>query len=580
MTEYATCDVQAAFCSVLCDEWARAGVTDAIVAPGSRSTPLIAALDADPRIRVSVVLDERSAGFTALGCALASGRPTVVVTTSGTASVELHPAVAEADQAGVPLIAVTTDRPPELHAVGAPQTLDQHGLFGPSVRWAVDPGVADLDASGMWRSLGARVVAESMAHPGGPGPVHLNLPFREPLLGHPDRVPIPAARAGRPAWHAVSTAAAGPPSEEAVELLRSHRGGRGLIVAGAGSGPAALRLAGVLGWPLLADPRSGARRPSSLVVSAADPILRTGEFAAMVPDIVLRAGAPWASKVVGQWLARLPAGVPQVLVDPIGRWADPDRAASHVIRTDVSGLADALGEAAVPAAGEWVETWAGAERAARHAIDGLLGPIGELALSEPGVAYAAAGAVTAGPLLTSSSMPIRDVEWYGSPADGLRVLANRGVNGIDGVLSTALGVALAQPDGPAVALLGDLAFLYDAGSLLWAAGRPVDLRVVVIDNNGGGIFSFLPQAEALRADVFERYWGTPHGLDLVAVASAYGVAAERVESRAALDHFLAAPGSSVRVAVVPSDRADNVKAHERLNSEVAEAVADRNYRSH
>ncbi len=176
-------DVQAAFCAVLCDEWARAGVSDAVVAPGSRSTPMVSALDAEPRIRVTVVLDERSAGFTALGMGLATGRPAVVVTTSGTASVELHPSVVEAGQALVPMIAVTTDRPAELHHVGAPQTVEQAGLFGPVVRWAADPGVADPAAGGMWRSLAARCVAEAVAGPGGPGPVHLNLPFRAPLLG-------------------------------------------------------------------------------------------------------------------------------------------------------------------------------------------------------------------------------------------------------------------------------------------------------------------------------------------------------------------------------------------------------------
>ena len=577
MTEYAACDVQAAFCSVLCDEWARAGVTDAVVAPGSRSTPMIAALDADPRIRVSVVLDERSAGFTALGLGLVSGRPALVVTTSGTASVELHPSVAEADQAGVPLIAVTTDRPPELHEVGAPQTLRQQGLFESSVRWAFDPGVADLGGSGMWRSLAGRAVGEAMAGPAGPGPVHLNLPFREPLLGDPDRVPIPPGRVGGDPWHVVPAVSLGAPPAEITGLLGRYRGGRGLIVAGVGAGPDAVRLAEVLGWPLLADPRSGARVPSPFLVSAADPILRTDEFAALIPEVVLRIGAPWASKVLGQWLGRLPADVPQVLVDPWGRWADPDRRASHVVRTDASGLAHALGDGTARPAGEWMDQWAGAERAARAAIEGLLEAGGELELSEPGAAFAAAGG---GVLVTSSSMPVRDVEWYAAPISGGRVLANRGVNGIDGVLSTALGVALGNPGSPTTALLGDLAFLYDAGALLWAAGRPADLRVVVIDNDGGGIFSFLPQAAALRTDVFEQYWGTPHSLDLVAVASAYGVAAERVESRAGLDRFLGGPGAGVRVAVVPSDRAGNVKAHERLNAEVADAVAVRIHRSH
>ena len=185
-------DVQAAFCAVLCDEWARAGVTHAVVSPGSRSTPLVAALDAEARIRVAVVLDERSAGFTAVGLGRATGRPAVVVTTSGTAAVELHPAVVEAGQDWVPLIAVTADRPPELHHVGAPQTVEQPGLFGPVVRWAADPGVPDAAGAAAWRSLAARSVAEAVAGPEGPGPVHLNLPFREPLLGDAGAIEWPA----------------------------------------------------------------------------------------------------------------------------------------------------------------------------------------------------------------------------------------------------------------------------------------------------------------------------------------------------------------------------------------------------
>lgn len=587
-------DVQAAFCAVLCDEWARAGVTDAVVAPGSRSTPMLAALDAEERIRVAVALDERSAGFTALGLGLATGRPAVVVTTSGTASVELHPAVVEAGQALVPLIAVTTDRPPELHHVGAPQTVEQFGLFGPVVRWAADPGVPELASSAMWRSLAARCVAEAVAGAAGPGPVHLNLPFREPLLGDPGRVGaalLPGRPGGAP-WHTASPAGAadsslaGPRHGSVLDVLRRHAGGRGLIVAGQGAdhgaADAVLDLARLLHWPVLAEPRSGCRVPSPWVVSTADALLRVPAVNRLTPDVVVRIGTPWASKVLNQWLAGLPVATPQIIVDPWGRWADPDRRAFCLLRSSAGDLLEALRRTAgadpAPPAGPtsgWAVTWLDAERAARAVLDEHLRPGGELELSEPAVARAALTGLPEGAaLVVSSSMPVRDVEWYGPPASGVRVVSNRGANGIDGVVSTAIGVALGRPGRPTVGLLGDLAFLYDAGALLWAGRRAVDLRLVVVDNDGGGIFSFLPQAAALPADRFERYWGTPHGLDLVALASAYGVPAERVSSRADLDRFLGEEGhGGIRVAVVRSDRAANVAAHDRLHSAVADAVA-------
>ena len=574
-------DVQAAFCSVLCDEWARAGLTDAVVAPGSRSTPMVVALDAEARIRVTVVLDERSAGFTALGLGLATGRPAVVVTTSGTASVELHPAVVEAAQALVPFIAVTTDRPPELHHVGAPQTVEQAGLYGGAVRWAVDPGVVDPGSAGGWRSLAARCVAEAVAGPQGPGPVHVNLPFREPLLGRADAFGSPPGRPEGAPWHHAPAPPPGPPDPAVVELLRGHAGGRGLIVAGAGAdhphGPApVMALAEALGWPVLAEPRSGCRIEAPLVVSAADPLLRDPGWAGRHPEAVLRLGSPWASKVLNQWLAALPPTVPQILADPWGRWSDPDRTTTHLTGATAAALAGGLtGGRTGPVRPEsdWVRDWRAGERVARNVIDRLLGPDGDLAWSEPAVAAATlAGVPGGGTLVVSSSMPVRDVEWYGAPRSGARVLSNRGANGIDGVVSTAVGVALARPTAPTVGLVGDLAFIYDAGALLWAAGRPIDLRVVVVDNDGGGIFSFLPQASSLPPDRFERYWGTPHGIDLVALVAAYGVPAERVADRSGLDRFLTDRTRGVRVAIVGSDRAANVVAHDRIHAAVARAA--------
>jgi 2-succinyl-5-enolpyruvyl-6-hydroxy-3-cyclohexene-1-carboxylate synthase len=545
-------DAQATFAATLVEEWERAGLTDAVVAPGSRSTPMLVALERSA-LRLHVVLDERSAGFVALGLGKASGRPAVVVTTSGTAAVELHPAVVEAHQAAVPLIAVTADRPAELHGVGAPQTVEQEGLFGGAVRWAASPGVPDRAVASTWRSVASRAVAEAMAG----GPVHLNLAFREPLLGEVVDMP-PGRPDGRP-WH---RGIEGRGSAAAVPLE-----GRGVIVAGEGvTDPLAVHaLAERLGWPVLADPLSGCRQPGPGTVAAADALLRIPGWS---PDMVLRLGRPWTSKVMANWLAGL--GVPQVVV---GGWADPDRVARTVVRADPSAFCRALlaGVVASKEKGAWLDAWQAGEKAAQAAIEAVLA--GHDEATEPAVARTLAATVPDGTtLVASSSMPVRDVEWFTAPRRGLRVLANRGANGIDGVVSTALGVALAA--GPTVALLGDLAFLYDAGALLWARQRGVPLTLVVADNGGGGIFSFLPQATAVAEGTFERLWGTPHGVDLVAVAAAYGMPARRVERAAEVAPAVAAAVASgqLSVVVVSTDRGANVAVHDEINAAVAKAV--------
>jgi 2-succinyl-5-enolpyruvyl-6-hydroxy-3-cyclohexene-1-carboxylate synthase len=587
MSAGAGADRQAAFCAVMCDEWARSGVTDAVVAPGSRSTPLVAALAAEDQIRVHVVLDERSAGFVALGLGSAEGRPAVVVTTSGTASVELHPAVVEASQGCVPLIAATADRPPELHHVGAPQTVDQRGLFAHAVRWEVDGGVAMDGAPTAWRSLAARTVAEASGGSAGPGPVHLNLPFREPLLGSGDASAV-AGRDGRRAWHVAGETPLGPPAR-VTDLLRGFAGGNGLVVAGRGAvaspGPVGqaqvaeiLDAADRLGWPVLADPLSGCRIDHPAVVSFADSLLRQPEMASSTPEVVVRIGATWASKVLAQWLAGLDASIPQVVIDPWGRWFDPDRTASMVVHALPSSVLSSAahragaGEPGPPS--QWAQRWRIADIAGGGAIAGLLDPGGRLEMSEPAVARAVLrGVPETGQLVVSSSMPVRDVEWFGGPRAGVCVISNRGANGIDGVLSTAIGAALAR-GAPTVALLGDLAFLYDAGALVGSASRELSLSVVVVDNDGGGIFSFLPHASAFDGSVFERYWGTPHGLDLVAVAAGYAVDACSIDGRQQLDHWLAAAGGTgLRVGVIRSDRSANVAHHDDVNAAVSAAVS-------
>ena len=424
--------VAATFSATLVDEWVRAGLTDAVMAPGSRSTPLAVALVRDGRIALHVRLDERSAAFFAVGIGLATGRPAVLVTTSGTAAIEVHAAVVEAHQARVPLIVCTADRPPELHHVGAPQTVEQASLFVGALRWAVDPGVPDEAARSSWRSLGSRLVAEAVAGPMGPGPVHANLAFREPLLTDASDLP-PGRRNGRP-WHRVNPVRRipAPGSFDALVAL-ARPSAKGVIVAGAGAGrPETVRqLAAILGWPVLADPRSGARIPGeegAPTVAAADALLRVEQFAVEhVPEIVLRLGEPWASKVVANWLSSsAESGATHILVDPHWAWRDPGREAEVVVPADPDHVMEALmlrtltaagagaagvpaapGAAAPSAAAEWPAGWAKAEALAQKAIDRALASHDEA--TEPGVARALfAWAPPGSTIVASSSMPVRD----------------------------------------------------------------------------------------------------------------------------------------------------------------------------
>ncbi|MEA3077251.1 MAG: 2-succinyl-5-enolpyruvyl-6-hydroxy-3-cyclohexene-carboxylate synthase [Actinomycetota bacterium] len=561
--------LQAAFAATLVDEWWRAGVRDAVVSPGSRSTPLALALAAmQPRMRVHVVLDERSAGFYAIGLALASNRPSVVLTTSGTAAAELHAAVVEAHQARVPMLVCTADRPPDLHHVGAPQTIVQSGLYGGAVRWAAEPGVVEgIPVSG-WRSLASRAFAEATANVSGPGPVHLNLAFRDPLVAALDESLVPHGRDdGRP-WHRAERA----PGVVRRDLAAELNGRRGVIVAGRRCGRTTLGfLAEALQWPVLADARS-LMRGTPNAVAAFDEVLRATSFPV---ETVLRIGEAPASKVLSEWLASVD-GAEQIVVDPYGRWPDPERRADLVVHADPTSFCAELMDAVHPAPDGWLDGWLSAESVAQRAIDSVLAAHAEP--TEPGIARALTSPALDPDvsLFVSSSMPIRDVEWYGHPSSPHRVHASRGANGIDGVVSTTLGLAAgAGPGAPVVGLLGDLAFLHDAGGLLGATERKLRCVLVVVDNGGGGIFSFLPQASALGHERFEQLFGTPQSTDLAGLAAAHGIATTRVEAMAdllpAVDAGLRAGG--VHVLVVRTQREANVAVHEEMHAAVGRALA-------
>jgi 2-succinyl-5-enolpyruvyl-6-hydroxy-3-cyclohexene-1-carboxylate synthase len=566
-------DAAAAFARALVDEWVRAGVGHACVAPGSRSTPLALALADDERVRVHISIDERSAAFLALGVGRASGRPAVVLCTSGTAVANLHPAVLEAFHGRVPLLVCTADRPPELLDTGAGQTIDQRGIYGGAVRWstALGPPTDVVGAGAGWRSVGARSVSEAVGPPA--GPVHLNLAFREPLV--PTGAPLveaPGRSDGRP-WTAVTPPRRTPDDETVARLAEAVQSSpRGLLVAGWGAEltpRTAARFADAAGWPILADPVSGLRWGPT-VVSTYDALLRSRSVSdSLRPELVLRVGATTTGKVLTHWLG---AEVPQIVVDADRSRLDPERAASEMVETDaevlLTALAHALG-APRDATSDWLTTWLSAEDAARRALDATLDGWPEL--SEPRIARDVYRAVPeGGTLVVASSMPVRDVESFAAPRRGLRVLANRGVNGIDGFTSTVLGVATAS-DGPVVALAGDLCFLHDSNGLLGAADRSVDAVLVVVDNRGGGIFHFLPQAD--DPTHFEEVFATPPSVDLAALAGVHGLPVEEVTDPARVAGAItdAVDAGGVRVVLARTDRARNVDHHREAWAAVGQA---------
>jgi 2-succinyl-5-enolpyruvyl-6-hydroxy-3-cyclohexene-1-carboxylate synthase len=539
-------DVQATFCATLVDEWAQHGIRHAVIAPGSRSTPMALALARRDDITVHVVHDERAAAFVTLGLGL-GGVPAVLLCTSGTAAANFHPAIVEAGLSDVPMLVVTADRPPELRDVGAAQTIDQAGLYGRSVRWFHDPGIADAAASGSWRSLGRRCVVAASS-----GPVHLNVPFREPFLGEVGELPVAPRLSVEPVQSTTIEA------ERIAELLDAERG---VILAGGRSGVSTedvAVLSKATAWPVLADPPSGCRQLAG-AVTAFDAMLRVDDFAERYrPEVVLRIGRPAASRVLSTWVATSGATVVQLGGPGV---IDPDHRVAVALPANSVGARAAL---AAPRQGrsDWLSSWTERASLAERTISDVLAA--EVALSEPGVVRCVAEHLPDGAeLVVASSMPVRDLEWFGGPS--ARAHANRGANGIDGVVSTALGVALGG--ATTVALVGDIAFLHDAGALTALRRREADLRIAIIDNDGGGIFSFLPQAAALPAERFESLFGTPHGTDLVAVAAAHHLDAETVTTADELTQRLTAAGPSVtRVA---TDRAVNVAVHDTLNRAVA-----------
>ena len=533
------------------DELVRCGMRHAVTCPGSRNAPLILTLAGHPGIEAVSVIDERSAGFVALGLAKASGRPVAVTCTSGTAATNLHPAVAEAWEARVPLIVLTADRPPELRGVGAGQAIDQLNLYGSAAKLFVEVGTHQpgRETAIHHRALACR--AYWTARGGRPGPVHLNFPLREPLA--PAREELSAGdwsgrEDGRP-WTELREHATAPHADDVHALAsRIVATPRGAIVCGPTSeqvAEPAARLAAGAGWPLLAEPTSGVRcgdHDRSHVVAHYDVLLRAAPFARdHAPELVLRVGDTPTSKPLREWLA----DAPQVVLDPHAAWNEPTRRAELLLHAAAAPALDALAAALEMRTPErdpaWLASWREADALVPPALAEAPDPFEPKVLAglEPELPDEAL-------VWVSSSMPIRDVEaYFPQSPKRLRFLANRGANGIDGVVSSALGAALGS-GRPTWLLTGELALLHDVGGLLAARRAGVDLRIVCLNNGGGAIFDFLPVAEHADPALYEEHIATPADVDLSRLA----------------------PG----LTEVRTDRTQNVVLHREVVERVARAL--------
>jgi 2-succinyl-5-enolpyruvyl-6-hydroxy-3-cyclohexene-1-carboxylate synthase len=575
---------------LLVEELVRQGTTFFVVCPGSRSTPLAVAVAENPGAEALVHWDERAAAFVALGWGRATGRPAAVVTTSGTAVANLLPAAVEADADGVPLLLLTADRPPELRETGANQTVRQPPVFQDVARWALDWPVPTASVPARWVLSTAAHAAHRAASP--PGPVHLNLPFREPLAATPDGTDAAAYLADVERWAEGDepfTSAGGfdrwhehvDVDEVEPEVVTRVATACGLVVAGDLRGDeraerAAIRLAEALGWPLLADLRSGLRLASHEgAVPYADLALAGGLPAAFSPTAVVHLGGRLVSKRLSRFLSAVRPAT-YVRVDGAPGRIDPDSLATHRLLTALADGAAALEGAGGAADPDWRRRWRRLSDAVRDALaaelDGGGGPP-----SEPAVARTVARAVPAGgALVAAASMPVRDLDAYADRSGrALRIVANRGASGIDGTVATAAGFARGARQ-PAVALVGDLALLHDQTSLALFRDGPA-VTVVVVNNDGGGIFHRLPVAQgegALAPDAFERFFGTPHGLTFEHAARQVGLAyhapGTMPEFEAALDGAVRSGASAL--IEVRTDREEQAALRRRIEAAAAEAV--------
>src|SRR5215469_3795203 len=533
------------------DELQRAGVRNVVICPGSRSTPLAIAFAAQPAIRTWIHVDERSAAYFGLGMAKQLHQPVALLCTSGTAAANFLPAVVEAKLTHVPLLVLTADRPHELRDNGAPQSIDQNRLYGTYVKWFVEiaPPEATNVALRYIRTIAVRAAASVQANPA--GPVHLNFPFREPLT--PEPIPghslPPATQRDLAAWQGRPDNAPfvevreapldAPAAVTMAYLMDMVRGAqRGLIIVGPNDDLALVepivRLARHLGYPILADPLSQLRcgdHDQVMVLSSYDAFLRIDSFIESAqPELLLRFGAMPTSKPLLLYLKHY-ADCPLVIIDGHGGWEEPTQLASQLIHADPAGLCQSLltrlDQSELSVSQAWLTAWQDADRVTRQTLQRAIQDFNDL--FEGRVFTELAGLLPDGTTFyAGNSMPVRDLDtffWCSEPR--LRIMGNRGASGIDGVVSSALGAsAVAGQNEPTVLVLGDLSFFHDLNGLLAARLYQLNLTVVLINNDGGGIFSFLPQAA--YPEHFEQLFGTPTGLDFRLAVQMFGGQFQRI----------------------------------------------------
>lgn len=570
-------DVSLAHAGVLVDELVQRGMTHACVSPGSRSTPIALALERDPRVQTSVHLDERSSAFFALGIAKATRRPVGVACTSGTAAAEFFPAVVEAFQSRVPLVLMTADRPPRLRGTGANQTIDQTALYGRYTSFVELPMPQEPVAGGLIRSL----VATAFEEAGTGVPVHINVPFDEPLMPEGQVVGVDELR-GRIDPSSATTDAPGEDERVAATetLARAIDGTNGVMVIGSlDDGPLkkVLALAEMLGWPVVAEPLSGCRIPAAAggatVLAAGQSLIADkawlGEH---TPQTVMQFGATPTTRASQGLVA---SAEQRIVVDRHHLDPDPEGNATIRLREDPETLATAVMARDTPlrqAGDGWLSAWRDADATARAALDTAMDSGSDP--FEPRIARDLAAALPAGAtLFVGSSMPVRDLDLAMTPRPHVRVMGNRGASGIDGFLSTVLGAAAAATDtgSPVYALMGDLTFLHDVGALIWLANRGLDAVLTVVDNGGGGIFGLLAQRDLPE---HERLFTTPHELDLEELCDAAGAGYQRVERAGEFLPSLhgAERMGGVAIVHVPVDPARTVRRRRAMTAEIAQAL--------
>ncbi len=586
------------------DELQRAGLHNVVICPGSRSTPLAMALVAQANMHIWMHVDERSAAFFALGMAKRLTRPVALVCTSGTAAANFLPAIVEAHLTHVPLLVLTADRPHELRDNGAPQAIDQNRLYGMHAKWFVDLALPEANNAALRyvRTIASRAVALTHALPA--GPVHINMPFREPLVpaAQPDQPLPPLMQRDPVAWHGrpdnepyvlvsevipTDAALSFPHYTGLMELLKSTP--QGLIIAGPNNDPdiaaSVLMMNSRLGYPVLADPLSQVRCngfDNNLVISSYDAFLRVDSFVERTkPELILRFGAMPTSKQLLFYLKRY-SSCPHIVIDGNAGWDEPAQLASEVIHIPPFALCQDLFESLPDKhpqqkqIGNWAQTWQQADTTTQQALQSAVQDFGPL--FEGRVFTELASIVPEGTTLyVGNSMPVRDMDTFFWPGDRkIRVMGNRGASGIDGMVSSALGASTAVgKEGPTVLVIGDLSFYHDLNGLLAARLHQLNLTIVLVNNDGGGIFSFLPQAS--YPEHFEQLFGTPTGLDFAPVVQMYGGTFQRIanweEFRTALNQSITIAG--LHVIEVPTERSSNVQMHRELWQVVEKALVEK-----